>query len=290
MTPARLFLPLILSVLNLTYAVSYAAPLHVEYVSPLGTENWKMTGSRLRCGLSLTIPNFGVAYFEQYAAKPPHFIMTKWEQVEKRLPAAFYAGPPMWKPNGPIFFISKTSINPGKYGVFLNREPALKALTYLSRGFITKFQYHSEEGFAVSVILSPVKFQEPFAKYQKCLGNLLDYTYQSVAVTIILFNTDNSELSDAAKSQLDKIVEYFRADAQVKKIAIAGYADSTGRKSYNNAVSEDRAEAVSRYLSGKGIDKSEMTVTWYGATRPAETNDTEEGQAANRRVVVKLVK
>lgn len=188
------------------------------------------------------------------------------------------------------FLISKTAISPGKYGVFLKREPALKALTYLSRGFITKFQYHSEEGFAVSVILSPVKFQEPYAKYQECLGNLLDYTFQSVAVTVILFNTDEAELSEAAKKQLDKVAEYFRADAQIKKIAIAGYADSTGRKSYNNAVSEDRAEAVSRYLSSKGIDKHELTVTWYGATKPAESNDTEEGQAANRRVVVKLIK
>ncbi|WBV70460.1 hypothetical protein PGH42_10825 [Legionella pneumophila] len=48
--------------------VVFAAP-SIQYASPMGEENWRMTGNPLRCGLSLTIPNYGIGYFEQYATQ-----------------------------------------------------------------------------------------------------------------------------------------------------------------------------------------------------------------------------
>ncbi len=65
----------------------YATPPLINYSGPMGSEKWKMTGSPLRCGLSLTIPNYGIGYFEQYATKPPHFILRKWEEIQRNLPA-----------------------------------------------------------------------------------------------------------------------------------------------------------------------------------------------------------
>ncbi|MFC3909845.1 OmpA family protein [Legionella dresdenensis] len=266
------------------------AALEVNYISPMGAENWKMTGSRLRCGLSLKIPNFGMAYFEQYAAREPHFILSKWQQVERRIPALVYARSPVWKPEGADYFISKTTVNPGEYGLFLPRDPALKALTYLSQGFVTRFQYRSDQGFIVSVSISPIKFQKPFSRYQECLGNLLPFDLESVKESIFLFATDSYKLTEEARKQLDRIAEYSHADPQIKRISIVGYTDNTGRKSYNNAISEARAKAVQRYLISKGVRESKLSITWYGLKDPAQPNDTEAGKAANRRVVVEIIK
>lgn len=270
--------------------VQSAMPLSVHYASPMGDENWHMTGNRIRCGLSLTIPNFGIAYFEQFAAKPVRFLLTKWEQVVKPSPLRVFAAPPVWKPHGPVFAISKTSLSPGEYAVYLPREETIKSLTYLAQGFQIDMQYYSEEGFDVLVSLSPIRFQEPYSNFQKCVGNLLSFDYNQVALTVFLFNPDSSELNDAAKEQLNRIAEYYRADHSVKKIRIEGYTDDKGRKSYNNAVSEDRAKAASLYLMSRGIQEDEMYITWFGVKNPAAPNDTEEGRAANRRVVIKLIR
>ncbi|MDI9819909.1 MULTISPECIES: OmpA family protein [unclassified Legionella] len=269
--------------------VSFAM-VKVDYASPMGDENWRMSGNRLRCGLSLTIPNYGIAYFEQYAAKSPHFILSKWQQVEKPLPATVHAAPPIWKPHDKTFFISKTTVSPGQYGLYLSREPALKVLTYLAEGFQAKFNYRSEQGFPVSVSLSPIRFQKVYSKYQRCLASLLPFDYDSVKNTVVHFDTDSFELSDEAKQQLKRIVEYCRADRQVKKLKIAGYTDDTGRKSYNNAVSEARAKAVEGYLQSQGLRTGLLSVTWYGANHPVASNESEDGKKANRRTVIKIIK
>lgn len=266
------------------------AAINVNYASPMGDENWRMSGNRLRCGLALTVPNYGIAYFEQYAAKPPHFILSKWQQVEKQLPASVVATPPIWKPYGKSYFITKTIVSPGQYGLYLPRDPALKLLTYLAQGFQAKFAYLSEQGFSVSVLLSPIHFQKVYAKYQRCLGRLLPFDYESVRVSVLLFATDSAELSDEAKQQLQKIAEYSRADQQVKRIKVAGYTDDTGRKSYNNAISEMRAKSVENYLLSLGVQENRLSVTWYGVKNPVAPNDSESGKAANRRVVVKIMK
>ncbi|CDZ76055.1 Root adhesin [Legionella massiliensis] len=282
-----------LAKLTIVYSLSINslhAAVNLNYISPMGTENWHMSGNRLRCGLALTIPNYGIAYFEQYAARPAHFIMSYWQQVQNPRPTAVVAKPPVWKPGGQVFLVAKTSITPGEYALYLPRDPAIKLLNYLAEGYQTSFQYMSEQGFPTSVSLSPIRFQKVYAKYQRCLGALLPFDYESVRESIVLFENNSYELSETAKKQLRKVAEYSHADHSVKRIKIAGYTDDTGRKSYNNAVSEDRAEAVKEYLLDLGVQEEDISITWYGIKNPAAPNDTEAGKAINRRVIIKIIK
>lgn len=262
----------------------------VQYKSPMGYEKWKMTGNRLRCGLSLVIPNYGIAYFEQYAAASPHFIMSKWEQVQRALPATVYVKEPVWKPRGLSFFITKAAITPGEFALFLPRDPALSALTYLAKGYNARIQYRSEQGFPVTVILSPIHFQPVYSKYQRCLGNLLPFNYEQIKTTVLLFDNNDYRLEDAQKAQLKRIVTYVHADPQVKKINISGYSDDRGRKSINNAMSEARAKAVEKFLLSQGITKDMIYTTWFGILDPVAPNTTEGGMALNRRVIVEIEK
>ncbi|WP_348645822.1 OmpA family protein [Legionella maioricensis] len=268
---------------------AFAVP-HVDFLSPMGDEQWRMSGNPIRCGLSLMIPNYGIGYFEQYATKPPHFILRKWDQVQRALPAQVVARPPVWKPFGQSFWVTRSFIKPGAYGIFLPREPTLKLLTYLSQGYQANFNYQSEEGFGVTVALSPIRFQKVYSRYQRCLGNLLPFNYEQVKESVFHFDVDSKLLTDADKEQLRRIAQYAEADVQIEVIRIVGYADESGRKGYNNAVSQFRAEAVKHYLLWLGVPKKKLSVTWYGALKPIARNDTDEGRAANRRVVVNLLK
>ena len=261
---------------------------HLDFASPMGDERWHMSGNRLRCGLSLAIPDYGVGYFEQYATKNPHFILRTWEQVPRTRPTLVIASPPAWKA-GPNFIVAKSSIKPGLFGVFLTRDPALKLLYFLSKGYEANFNYRNEEGFTTTVMLSPIRFQKEYAYYQHCISNLLPFNYKEIKESIFHFSTDSHSINDEDKDQLRRIAQYLTADPQVDVIHIVGYTDDSGRKGYNNAISQFRAQAVARYLMFLGVPKNKLYVTWVGAQQPVARNDTDDGRASNRRVVVNVI-
>lgn len=143
----------------------------INFSSFSGEKTWRASGNPIRCGLSLSIPNYGIGYFEQYATEPPHFILRKWDTVSHSLPAKIVVRSPLWKPAGTNAFVGSVMINPGAYGIFLRRDSTLKVLTYLSQGLETTFNYQSDLGFNVIVALTPIGFQKEYSLYQQCIGN-----------------------------------------------------------------------------------------------------------------------
>jgi OOP family OmpA-OmpF porin len=67
-------------------------------------------------------------------------------------------------------------------------------------------------------------------------------------------------------------------------VEVAGHTDSVGTDSYNQGLSERRAQAVVNYLVAKGINASRFKARGYGESEPVADNATDEGRAENRRV------
>jgi outer membrane protein OmpA-like peptidoglycan-associated protein len=99
----------------------------------------------------------------------------------------------------------------------------------------------------------------------------------------VLFAYDKSNLSDEAKTSLDKLVRVLNSYPDTD-IELQGHTDSKGSEEYNQALSERRANSVSDYLVGQGIAKSRLTIKGFGETVPKYTNDTADGRTQNRRV------
>ncbi len=99
----------------------------------------------------------------------------------------------------------------------------------------------------------------------------------------ILFGFDKANLSSDAKTNLDKLVVVLDSYPDTD-IEVQGHTDSKGSEKYNQKLSEERADAVSGYLSGKGIANDHLTINGFGENMPKYTNDTKEGQTENRRV------
>jgi outer membrane protein OmpA-like peptidoglycan-associated protein len=74
------------------------------------------------------------------------------------------------------------------------------------------------------------------------------------------------------------------------KFSLSGYADSTGSAKRNLELTNDRANAVKKYLVSKGVKESNLTAKGFGEASPIASNRTKAGRAKNRRVEVKLVK
>ncbi len=101
----------------------------------------------------------------------------------------------------------------------------------------------------------------------------------------VLFGFDQSALSTDAKASLDKLIKVMDAYPDTD-IEIQGHTDSKGSLTYNQALSERRANAVSGYLISKNVAVDRLTVVGYGETLPKYLNDTEDGRAQNRRVEI----
>jgi len=99
----------------------------------------------------------------------------------------------------------------------------------------------------------------------------------------VLFGFDQSNLTGDAKTNLDKLVTVLNKYPDTN-IEVQGHTDSKGSKSYNQSLSERRANEVSGYLSGKSITANRLTIKGFGETAPKYENDTDAGRTQNRRV------
>ena len=79
--------------------------------------------------------------------------------------------------------------------------------------------------------------------------------------SMVLFNFDKYSLSKEAKSAINNILNNTSKDKQIKIVA---YTDSKGTVSYNNILSQKRAEAVKKYLISKGYNKSKINTQGKG--------------------------
>ena len=99
----------------------------------------------------------------------------------------------------------------------------------------------------------------------------------------VLFAYDRSDLNTVAKTNLDKLNAILLKYPETN-ITVVGHTDSKGSESYNQTLSESRANAVSNYSSQNGVLNTRLTAIGKGESDPIASNETEEGSALNRRV------
>jgi outer membrane protein OmpA-like peptidoglycan-associated protein len=99
----------------------------------------------------------------------------------------------------------------------------------------------------------------------------------------VLFDFGKSDLTDASRKSLDKIVQVFNKYPDTD-IEIQGHTDNKGSEEYNQGLSVRRAVTVTDYLNSKGISNSRLNVKGFGELAPKYENETEDGRAQNRRV------
>lgn len=104
----------------------------------------------------------------------------------------------------------------------------------------------------------------------------------------ITFASDSTSVSGQAQEIL-KSVSLVLKEYSKTAIVVAGYTDSTGSASYNQLLSQQRAQSVSNVLMGYGVALNRLHVQGFGPNNPIATNDTPEGRAINRRVELTLV-
>lgn len=100
------------------------------------------------------------------------------------------------------------------------------------------------------------------------------------------FDTNSARLRPAMMAALDEIASRILASEGNESLSVIGHTDSRGSDSYNQSLSERRAESVVNYLADKGLDRGMMSSSGMGESSPVGDNSTRAGRAANRRVEI----
>jgi len=101
----------------------------------------------------------------------------------------------------------------------------------------------------------------------------------------VLFETGSSTLSSGAGRNLDRLVQ-FLTDHPERMVQIDGFTDSVGTDSYNQDLSQRRADAVRYQLVSRGIASTRIATQGYGKAYPVASNSDSGGRQLNRRVEV----
>jgi len=104
----------------------------------------------------------------------------------------------------------------------------------------------------------------------------------------VYFATGSNSISAQEKIKLDSLVDILKRIPDANIIA-HGHADNVGSSKINERLSQQRAEAVKKYLISKGVDKEKIIIDAFSNGRPAADNSNETGRKLNRRVEIFLI-
>ena len=104
----------------------------------------------------------------------------------------------------------------------------------------------------------------------------------------ITFALGSSNIRASSNPTLDEAAEVLKKHTTIR-LEIGGHTDNTGTRDWNLKLSQMRADAVKKYLVGKGIAEARLVAKGYGPDKPIDDNNTAAGRAKNRRVEFTLI-
>lgn len=145
-----------------------------------------------------------------------------------------------------------------------------------------------------SLLLGPVDYSlskmptgDAAAAREKELDSLAAYLRANPLILKFATGASTINLNATQRDKVSKIVKYMDARPSSGLLSV-GHTDNTGSREINVKVSADRAAFAKSYLAENGIMASRIEASGKGPDEPIASNDTEEGKATNRRVVVTL--
>lgn len=274
---SRVFLPLTVLVSG-ALAVSAQAQ---TYITDFSDSQWKAQSGAFACSLTHEIASFGSARLVRNAGSAELLELKAKAQAFGEGAVRVEAVPPVWR----------TDASPNNLGQAQASGQSLK----VSGAQIATITGSLEQGTNVMfsgnnlrVGLAARNFSAAFASYKTCVKNLIPYTFDQLSRTQLSYTREAEELTPAAKTELDKIVRYMKADQKVLGIIIDAHSDKLPKPEESDALSQRQAELVTGYLIEKGIAADHITTRWHGDKFPIANNQNKAGQAKNRRVTVRL--
>ena len=283
----------ILCAILVSLSVNSAAALR-QYTAKVENSDWQLKDeTRLQCTLSHKLPGYGEAMFSSFASKQ---LNMEFELDMLRLPksygvAAVYSVPPKWMPGQVQRTIADMTIRK-QYNGDLPEQAAWTMLSELEKGFWPTIYYQDwyNQYDKVAVGLNASNFAVPYTQFAECVANLLPYSFQDIAYTVLNYQFNNTKLTKYSQKRLAMIGEYLKEDTDLELVLLDGYTDSYGGREINKQISVRRAVEIKAFFSSMGVAPERIEITGHGERRHVSPNTNESTRAKNRRVVIRMSK
>ncbi len=223
-----------------------------QYVATPAQSSWKVAvDTPLECRMLHSIPNFGEAQFTSRASKKINldFELKMRRPMGETRNVSLVSMPPRWMPGDAAEPITKITFFK-QFDGYIGGQMAWAMLTELESGRYPTLSYQDwqHRNKRIEVGLSAVAFQTPYQQFSQCLDNLLPYSFDDIAFTILHYDQDSDELNKSSRQRLAQITDFVRYSDDVDLVLVATYTDSRGGKNVNQALSERRARSWKRTL------------------------------------------
>jgi outer membrane protein OmpA-like peptidoglycan-associated protein len=101
----------------------------------------------------------------------------------------------------------------------------------------------------------------------------------------VMFDTGRAELKSGGARKIDQLAQ-FLVEHPDRRVQIDGFTDSVGTDSYNEELSQRRADSVKAALISRGVEPGRIGTEGYGKAYPVASNNDSGGRQLNRRVEV----
>jgi outer membrane protein OmpA-like peptidoglycan-associated protein len=145
-------------------------------------------------------------------------------------------------------------------------------------------------GGAAGAVIGHQMDQQAKELQQNIPGATVTRVGEGIAVTFasgLLYDFDSDAVKPTAAQNLRSLAQSLGKYPNTD-ILIVGHTDATGSDNYNQSLSERRAQSAQLFLTREGVNNSRLRAAGRGETEPIASNDTEAGQAKNRRVEVAI--
>jgi len=145
-------------------------------------------------------------------------------------------------------------------------------------------------GGAAGAIIGHQMDQQAKELEQNIPGATVERVGEGIQVTFasgLLFGFDSDVVRGDARSNLNELSRSLDKYDD-SNLLIVGHTDAVGRESYNQDLSERRAESAANYLISQGVDRNRIDTRGLGETEPVASNETDSGRSRNRRVEVAI--
>ena len=105
----------------------------------------------------------------------------------------------------------------------------------------------------------------------------------------VRFQSSKAVIELASVSPLLEVARVLDRHPEIARVRVEGHTDKSGVAEENLELSQQRAQAVMRFLIGAGVAADRLEAVGYGDSRPIADNSTVEGRATNRRVVFRIL-
>ncbi|WP_299005860.1 OmpA family protein [uncultured Shewanella sp.] len=265
-----------------------------SFIADIDTAQWRLSlNNSISCQLVHDIPAYGKAVFTSRANKDSNlsFKLDMWVKPSKQTSVTLHSIAPKWQPGKEEHFLAEFDVYPAFDGE-LSNDLAWNVLAQLDAGMQPTFFYNDWFNVQdqVSVGLSSANFKSTFSEFKACVSQLLPYSFDDIALTVLSYQSGGTQLTDAAQGQLDRIKAYLAVDPSVKWVLIDAYSDSYGSRHSNQILSQKRADSLKAVLVESGIDTERILTAAHGEKRPVASNLTKSERGRNRRVVIQITK